>query len=40
MSTLIRPRINDYHQIALTQERADFAIPFLDEDFLPDRGKW
>jgi hypothetical protein len=29
---LIRPRLTDYFEIALTQEDADFAIPFLDED--------
>ncbi|WP_206431415.1 hypothetical protein [Sphingomonas koreensis] len=29
---LIRPRLTDYHGIALAQEDADFAIPFLDED--------
>ena len=30
--TFIRPRLNDYHQLAFTQEEVDFAIPFLDED--------
>lgn len=30
--SIIRPRINDYHGIAFTQEEVDFAIPFLDED--------
>ncbi len=29
---LIRPRLNDYHNLAFTQEEADFAIPFLDDD--------
>src|SRR6266487_732008 len=29
---LIRPRVTDYYNLALTQEQADFAIPFLDED--------
>ena len=29
---IIRPRINDFHNIAFTQEEVDFAIPFLDED--------
>lgn len=29
---LVRPRLNDYHGLALTQEDADFAIPFLDDD--------
>ena len=29
---IIRPRLTDYHNIALTQDEADFAIPFLDED--------
>lgn len=29
---LIRPRITDYHDIALSQAQLDFAIPFLDED--------
>lgn len=30
--SIIRPRLNDFHNIALTQEEVDFAIPFLDED--------
>jgi hypothetical protein len=30
--TLIRPRLNDYHDLPFTQEEVDFAIPFLDED--------
>lgn len=29
---LTRPRLTDYHGIALAQEDADFAIPFFDED--------
>jgi len=29
---LIRPRLNDYYNLPFTQEEADFAIPFLDED--------
>ncbi|MGA1831453.1 hypothetical protein [Rhizobium wenxiniae] len=29
---LIRPRLTDYHGIALAQTDASFAIPFLDED--------
>ncbi|MBW8042249.1 MAG: hypothetical protein FVQ85_19930 [Planctomycetes bacterium] len=29
---IIRPRLPDYHNIAITQEDADFGIPFLDED--------
>src|ERR1700741_3386742 len=32
MSNLIRPRLNDYHNLSFTQEEVDFAIPFLDED--------
>ena len=28
----IRPRINDYYGIFLSQAKVDFAIPFLDED--------
>lgn len=30
--SIIRPRLSDYHNIALTQEEVDFAIPFIDED--------
>ncbi|BDS11478.1 hypothetical protein [Aureispira anguillae] len=30
--SLIRPRLNDFHNIPITQEEVDFAIPFLDED--------
>src|SRR5262245_10837518 len=29
---LVRPRLTDHHGIAIAQEAADFAIPFLDED--------
>lgn len=29
---LVRPRLNDYHGILLSQAKVDFAIPFLDED--------
>jgi hypothetical protein len=29
---LIRPRLNDYHDLPFTQDEVDFAIPFLDED--------
>lgn len=29
---LIRPRLNDHFDLPFTQEEADFAIPFLDED--------
>ena len=28
----IRPRLNDVFNLPFTQEEADFAIPFLDED--------
>lgn len=30
--TIIRPRLTDFYDIPLTQEEADFAIPFMDED--------
>jgi len=30
--SIIRPRLNDFHNIPITQEEVDFAIPFLDED--------
>lgn len=30
--SLIRPRINDFHNLPFTQEEVDFAIPFLEED--------
>jgi hypothetical protein len=30
--SIIRPRLNDFHNISFTQEEVDFAIPFLDED--------
>src|SRR5205814_6758716 len=29
---LIRPRLNDHFALPFTQEEADFAIPFLDDD--------
>jgi len=29
---IIRPRLNDFHDLPFTQEEVDFAIPFLDED--------
>ena len=29
---IIRPRLNDFYSLPFTQEDADFAIPFLDED--------
>lgn len=29
---LIKPRLNDFHNLPFTQEEVDFAIPFLDED--------
>ncbi len=32
MSSIIRPRLNDFHKLPFTQEEVDFAIPFLDED--------
>ena len=32
MSSIIRTRLNDFHNIPFTQEDVDFAIPFLDED--------
>jgi hypothetical protein len=30
--TIIRPRLIDHYDLSFTQEEADFAIPFLDED--------
>ncbi|MBT1699467.1 hypothetical protein KK083_21395 [Fulvivirgaceae bacterium PWU4] len=30
--SIIRPRLNDFHRIPVTQEDVDFAIPFIDED--------
>jgi hypothetical protein len=30
--SIIRPRLNDYHNIPITQAEVDFAIPFIDED--------
>jgi len=32
MMPLVRPRLTDHFGLAITQEDADFAIPFLDED--------
>jgi len=29
---IIRPRLNDFHDLPFRQEEVDFAIPFLDED--------
>lgn len=29
---IIRPRLNDFYNIPITQEEVDFAIPFIDED--------
>ncbi len=29
---IVRPRLNDFHNLSFTQEEVDFAIPFLDED--------
>lgn len=29
---IVRPRLNDYHNLPFLQEEVDFAIPFLDED--------
>lgn len=29
---IIRPRLNDYYEVFLSQAKVDFAIPFLDED--------
>lgn len=31
-SYFVRPRLNDYYEIYLSQAEVDFAIPFLDED--------
>ncbi len=30
--SIIRPRLNDFHNIPISQEEVDFAIPFVDED--------
>lgn len=30
--SIIRPRLNDFHNIPITQEEVDFAISFIDED--------
>lgn len=32
LNYIIRPRLNDYHGIFLSQANVDFAIPFLNED--------
>lgn len=32
MSTIVRPRLNDYHGILLLQDKVDYAIPFINED--------
>jgi len=32
MDNLIRPRLNDYHNLPFTQEEVDFGIPLLNED--------
>lgn len=29
---IIRPRLNDFHDLLFSQEEADFAIPFINED--------
>lgn len=29
---IVRPRLNDFHDLPFRQEEVDFAIPFLDED--------
>ncbi|MDH4028382.1 MAG: hypothetical protein OEU95_06095, partial [Nitrospirota bacterium] len=29
---IIRPRLNDFHDLPFTQDEIDFAIPFIDED--------
>lgn len=29
---IIKPRLNDYHNLTFTQAEVDFAIPYLDED--------
>lgn len=29
---IVRPRLNDFHNLPFIQEQADFAIPFLNED--------
>ena len=30
--TIIKPRLKDYYNIAITQEEVDFAIPLLEDD--------
>jgi len=32
MHSLVRPRLNDFHNLTFTQGEVDFAIPFLDEN--------
>ena len=32
MNILVRPRLNDFHNLPFTQEEVDFGIPFLSED--------
>lgn len=32
MFSIVRPRLNDFHNIPFNQEEVDFAIPFIDED--------
>jgi len=32
MSSLLRPRLTDYHKVYIAQSAVDFAIPFLNED--------
>lgn len=32
MSSIIRPRLNDYHRLPFSQREVDFAIPFVNED--------
>lgn len=29
---IVRPRLNDFHDLSFTQEMTDFAIPFIEED--------
>lgn len=29
---IVRPRLNDYYGVYLSQAKVDFAIPFVDED--------
>lgn len=32
LNYIVRPRLNDYYELFLSQAEVDFAIPFLDED--------